>query len=265
MKTLKLRIKDKHSKVLEQLASEVNFVWNYVNDLSFRHLKKKGEFLSAYDIAKYTKGTSKECNLHSQTIQAVTEELVIRRKQFKKSKLKWRVSNRKSAKKSLGWIPFKKVAVKYTDGYIQYGKHQFKLWDSYGIGAYKVKSGSFVEDSRGHWYVCLTVEDHTKSVQSKGTTAIGIDLGLKDLATCSDGYVVTNPKHYRKYEQKLGIAQRAKDKKRVRALHTKIKNCRKDHLHKESSKLVKRHAMIVVGNLSAAKLVKTKMAKSVLD
>ena len=265
MKTLKLRIKDKHSKVLEQLASEVNFVWNYVNDLSFRHLKRKGEFLSAYDIAKYTKGTCKECNLHSQTIQAVTEELVIRRKQFKKSKLKWRVSNKKSAKKSLGWIPFKKVAVKYADGYIQYGKHQFKLWDSYDIGAYKVKSGSFVEDSRGHWYVCLTVEDHAKPVQSKGTTAIGIDLGLKDLATCSDGYVVTNPKHYRKYEQKLGIAQRAKDKKRVRALHTKIKNCRKDHLHKESSKLVKRHAMIVVGNLSAAKLVKTKMAKSVLD
>ena len=53
MKTLKLRIKDKHSKVLEQLASEVNFVWNYVNDLSFRHLKKKGEFLSAYDIEVY--------------------------------------------------------------------------------------------------------------------------------------------------------------------------------------------------------------------
>ena len=45
MKTLKLRIKDKHSKVLDQLASEVNFVWNYVNDLGFKHLKRKGEFL----------------------------------------------------------------------------------------------------------------------------------------------------------------------------------------------------------------------------
>ena len=45
---------------------------------------KKQQFFSAYDIAKYTKGTSKECNLHSQTIQAVTEELVTRRKQFKK-------------------------------------------------------------------------------------------------------------------------------------------------------------------------------------
>ena len=34
MKTLKLRIKDKHFKRLDQLASEVNFVWNYVDDLS---------------------------------------------------------------------------------------------------------------------------------------------------------------------------------------------------------------------------------------
>lgn len=46
------------------MASEVNFVWNYVNDLSFRHLKRKGELLCVYDIAKYMKGTSKQCNLH---------------------------------------------------------------------------------------------------------------------------------------------------------------------------------------------------------
>ncbi|WP_180099559.1 RNA-guided endonuclease TnpB family protein [Acinetobacter sp. YH12153] len=264
MKTLKLRIKDRHSRVLNQLASEVNFVWNYVNELAFKHLKRKGEFLSAYDIAKYTKGTSKECGLHSQTVQAVTEELVTRRKQFKKAKLRWRVSNKKSARRSLGWIPFKKVAIKYADGYVQYGKHPFKLWDSYGLSQYSVKTGAFVEDSRGRWYVCLVV-DSLKTEKSTATKAIGIDLGLKDIATCSDGTVISNPKFYRAYEQKLGIAQRARNKKRVRALHAKIANCRKDHLHKASSQLVKENALIVVGDLSAKKLVKTKMAKSVLD
>lgn len=264
MKTLKLRIKDKHSALLNQMASEVNFVWNYVNDLCFKHLKKKGEFFSAFDVAKYTKGTSKECHLHSQTVQAITEELVIRRKQFKKSKLKWRVSNRKSARRSLGWIPFKKVAIKHADGYVQYGKHQFKLWDSYGLSKYKIKTGSFVEDARGRWYVCLVV-DSPKLEKTKATKAIGIDLGLKDIATCSDGTVISNPKFYRQYEQKLGIAQRAKNKKRVRALHAKIANCRKDHLHKASTMLVKDNALIIVGDLSAKKLVKTKIAKSVLD
>ena len=264
MKTLKLRIRDKHCKMLDQLASEVNFVWNYVNDLGFKHLKRKGEFLSAYDVAKYTKDASKECNLHSQTIQAVTEELVTRRKQFKKAKLKWRVSNKKSARRSLGWIPFKKVAIKSADGSVQYGKHQFKLWDSYGLSQYRIKTGSFVEDSRGRWYVCLVV-DSPKQAKPTVTKAIGIDLGLKDIATCSDGTVISNPKFYRKYEQKLRIAQRARNKKRVRALHAKIANCRKDHLHKASTQLVRENALIVVGDLSAKKLVKTKMAKSVLD
>ncbi|ANF83272.1 transposase (plasmid) [Acinetobacter sp. NCu2D-2] len=264
MKTLKLRIKDKHCKVLNQLASEVNFVWNYVNDLCFKHLQKQQQFFSAYNIAKYTKGTSKECNLHSQTIQAVTEELVTRRKQFKKAKLKWRVSNKKSARRSLGWIPFKKVAIKYDDGYVQYGKHRLNLWDSYGLSKYTVRTGSFVEDSRGRWYVCLVV-DTPKAEKANTTKAIGIDLGLKDIATCSDGTVISNPKYYRHYEQKLGVAQRARNKKRVRALHAKIANSRKDHLHKASTALVKNNALIIVGDLSARKLVKTKMAKSVLD
>ncbi|WP_411687334.1 RNA-guided endonuclease InsQ/TnpB family protein, partial [Acinetobacter indicus] len=264
MKTLKLRIKNSHTKVLDQLASEVNFVWNYVNDLCFKHLQRKQQFFSAYDIAKYTKGASKECSLHSQTIQAVTEELVTRRKQFKKLKLRWRVSNKKSARRSLGWIPFKKVAIKYADGYVQYGKHQFKLWDSYGLSKYSIKTGSFVEDSRGRWYVCLVV-DSPKQDKPTATKAVGIDLGLKDIATCSDGTIISNPKFYHQYEQKLGIAQRARNKKRVRALHAKIANCRKDHLHKVSTQLVKDNALIVVGDLSASKLVKTKMAKSVLD
>ncbi|WP_419876752.1 RNA-guided endonuclease InsQ/TnpB family protein [Acinetobacter indicus] len=264
MKTLKLRIKNSHTKVLDQLASEVNFVWNYVNDLCFKHLQRKQQFFSAYDIAKYTKGASKECSLHSQTIQAVTEELVTRRKQFKKLKLRWRVSNKKSARRSLGWIPFKKVAIKYADGYVQYGKHQLKLWDSYGLSKYSIKTGSFVEDSRGRWYVCLVV-DSPKQNKPTATKAVGIDLGLKDIATCSDGAIISNPKFYHQYEQKLGIAQRARNKKRVRALHAKIANCRKDHLHKASTQLVKDNALIVVGDLSASKLVKTKMAKSVLD
>ena len=264
MKTLKLRIKDKHCKVLEQLASEVNLVWNYVNDLSFKHLKRTGDFFSAFDMTKYTKGTSKLCGLHSQTVQRITEEYVDKRRQHKKAKLKWRVSNKKSARRSLGWIPFKKVAIKYADGYVQYGKHQFKLRDSYGIGKYSVRTGSFVEDSRGRWYVCLVV-DSTKAEKPAATKAIGIDLGLKDIATCSDGTVISNPKFYRKYEKKLGIAQRARNKKRVRALHAKIANSRKDHLHKASTLLVKENALIVVGDLSAKKLVKTKMAKSVLD
>ncbi|HJH08649.1 MAG TPA: transposase, partial [Psychrobacter pasteurii] len=53
MKTLKLRIKDKHIKELNSLSGSVNFVWNYVNALCFEHLKRTGKFFSAYDLSEY--------------------------------------------------------------------------------------------------------------------------------------------------------------------------------------------------------------------
>jgi putative transposase len=266
MKTLKLRIKDKHAKVLIQLASEANFVWNYVNDLGYKHLQRTGKFLSAFDIAAYTKGASKSgLNLHSQTIQAITEELVTRRKQFKKAKLNWRVSNPKSPKKSLGWIPFKSSAIKYQNGQVKYAGHWFGLWDSYGIGQYKVKTGSFVQDSRGRWYVCLVVDTPEPSQSTEGKASVGIDLGLKDFATLSNGEKIEAQRTYRKYEHKLAIAQRAKQKQRVKSIHAKIKNIRSDFQHKLSRHLVNDHAAIFVGNVNAKGLAKTKLAKSVLD
>ena len=191
MKTLKLRIKDKHAKVLIQFASEANFVWNYVNDLCFKHLTRTGQFFSAFDIAAYTKGASKSgLNLHSQSIQAIAEELVLRRKQFKKAKLNWRVSNPKSPKKSLGWIPFKASGIKYQNGQVKYAGQWFGLWDSYGLSDYTVKTGSFVQDSRGRWYVCLVVDIPESTQTTEGKNAVGIDLGLKDFATLSSGYKI---------------------------------------------------------------------------
>ncbi len=271
MKTLKLRIKDKHSKVLNQLASAVNCVWNYVNDLCFKHLQRTGHFFSAFDIAKYTAGASKLLSLHSQTIQAITEELILRRKQCKKAKLKWRVSNPQSAKKSLGWIPFKKTAIKYQHGQVKYGNHWFSLWDSYGLSQYNVKTGAFVQDSRGRWYVCLVVDSSTSltnlapSAVTERSRSVGIDLGLKDFATLSNGEKIQAQRTYRTYEEKLGIAQRARHKKRVKAIHAKIKHIRNNRLHEVSTALVKNYAAIFVGNVNAKSLAKTKLAKSVLD
>ena len=61
------------------------------------------------------------------------------------------------------------------------------------------------------------------------------------------------------------MAQRAHKKSLVKALHAKIKNRRKDELHKFSTKLVQEYGAIFVGNVSSSKLIKTRMAKSTLD
>ena len=260
-KTLKVRVRDKHAPLLRQMARSVNFVWNYMNELSHRSIRERGVFLSAFDLHPYTKGAGKELGLHSQTLQVIAAEYVTRRKQFRKARLNWRRTG--GVRRSLGWIPINTGASSWKNGQVFHNGHHFKVWDSYGLGQYRFRTASFSEDARGRWYFNVVVDAIVKP--SLGQEAIGIDLGLKDVATCSNGMQLENGRFYRDLEGKLATAQRARNKRRVRAIHAKIANRRKDALHKFSRMLVNQHGEIIVGNVSSLKLVKTNMAKSVLD
>ena len=116
VKTMKLRVKDRHAPLLLQMARQVNCVWNFVNDLSSRSIRERGKWLSAYDIHPYTKGAAKELGLHSQTLQCVAQEYVTRRRQFKRARLNWRKST--GSQRSLGWIPINTGAASWKSGQI---------------------------------------------------------------------------------------------------------------------------------------------------
>lgn len=259
-KTLKVRVKDKHAAVLSDMARSVNFVWNYINELSHRSIRERGTWLSAFDIHQYTVGASKELGLHSHTPQVVAKEYVKARKQFKKVKLRWRKSH--GSNRSLGWVPVNTGMASWRNGQVYHAGHYFGVWDSYGLSQHKFRSASFNEDARGRWYFNVVVEIEVAS--SKGTTAIGIDLGCKDAATMSDGTKLSG-RWYRDMEVKLGIAQRAGKTRRAKAIHAKVANRRKDALHKLSRKLVNENAAVFVGNVNAKAIAKTKMSKSSLD
>jgi putative transposase len=98
-----------------------------------------------------------------------------------------------------------------------------------------------------------------------GNATVGIDLGLKSLASLSDGRKIEAPQIYRRHEHRLAVAQRAGNKRRVTQLHAKIRNCRRDFLHKATTELCREHALIAVGNVNSKQLARTRMAKSVLD
>jgi len=98
-----------------------------------------------------------------------------------------------------------------------------------------------------------------------GTKQVGIDLGLKTLATCSDGRKIEAPRWYRNQQRRIAEHQRKKRSRQARNLQAKIANRRKDFLHKESDRLTKECELIVVGDVRSAKLTKTNMAKSVND
>lgn len=109
----------------------VNQVWNYCNALSCQVWQREHRFLSGYDLQKFTDGATKEgLPLHSQTVQAIASEYATRRKQFKKTKLRWRVSG--GARRSLGWVPLKASALQYAGGQLRISgmSRPLSLWDS---------------------------------------------------------------------------------------------------------------------------------------
>jgi len=258
IRTFQYRIKDSTCGApLTELARACNQVWNFCNESQEHALRWNQQWPTYQDLCKLTTGSSKELGLHSQTVQAVCEQYATRRQQCKKRKLRWR------GKRSPGWVPFKASGVKVIDDTVTYSGHTFRFWKSRDLPG-PVKCGSFSQDSRGRWYVNFVV-DVPDEAPTTGTQQVGIDLGLKTLATCSDGRKIEAPRWYRNQQRRIAEHQRKKRSRQARNLQAKIANRRKDFLHKESDRLTKECEFIVVGDVGSARLAKTNMAKSVND
>lgn len=254
------RVKDKHSTKLEKMARTVNFVWNYCNDVQRHALKWNRHWPSAYDLHKLTSGTSKELKLSAATINAVCSRYERSRRQSKKAYLRYR------GKRSLGWIPFRAIEVRQSNGGFRIAGIEIGVWLSREIpaGSSFRDSGSFARDARGRWYLNICI-DVPAVAQKTGAQSAGIDLGLKSIATLSTGEIIQAPRLFRASEARIALSQRAKKKAQTLRLHAKIANRRKDFLHKLSTKIVREFDFIAVGDVSASKLAKTRMAKSVND
>ena len=131
----------------------------------------------------------------------------------------------------------------------------------------------------GRWYAALTVErdDQTAKKAPKGGV-VGIDLGVKTLATLSDGTVIANPHYLQADEQRLRRAQkvlsrkeigskrRAKVRERAARIHARIANRRNDTLHKLTTMLAETYLVISIEDLNVAGMVKNHyLAKAVSD
>jgi len=256
--TYRFRLRDKHSHGLNRQGRAVNFVWNFANETQRKAVKDGRKWLSGYDLAKLAAGTSKELGLHAHTIAKTCEQYAHSRAHHKRPWLRWR------GKKSLGWVPFNTGHVSFDGKAFVFRGVRYEPMHLRGLAPdVKIGAGSFSADSRGRWYLNVPVEVECESDAASGE--VGIDLGLKTLATLSSGEVVATPAFYRKSEAPLAIAQRGRKSKRTRMIHMKIKNRRKDFLHKASAKIARGNRLIIVGDVSPSKIAKTRMAKSLLD
>lgn len=256
--TYRFRLKDKHDSELHRQARAVNFVWNFCNETQKSALRWRKKWPSKIDLQNLTAGSSKELDVHAHTIQRVCRVFADSRDAKRKPMLRWR------GKKSLGWVPFNKGHVRFDGEAFVFRGVRYFAWLHRDLNKGQTfGAGSFSQDALGRWYLNLPVEVET--LDNAHGDAIGIDLGLADLATISTGEKVEAPRWYRKQQERLAVAQRANKKRQAKKIHATIAAQRRDHLHKLSTRLAQSHGAIFVGNVNAAGLAKTKMAKSVLD
>ncbi|MEL7036072.1 MAG: RNA-guided endonuclease TnpB family protein, partial [Cyanobacteria bacterium J06592_8] len=127
------------------------------------------------------------------------------------------------------------------------------------------------------WLVSFKVEQ-APMITPKFVDVVGVDLGVKSLATLSTGDVFEGAKSYKKLEAKLSRLQYLNRKKIIRSknwekaqlqiakLHRRIANLRKDTLHKLTTYLAKNHSQIVIEDLNVSGMIANhKLAKAVQD
>jgi putative transposase len=127
------------------------------------------------------------------------------------------------------------------------------------------------------WFVSWKIETEVTNTD-KSVLVVGVDLGVKVLATLSTGEVFDGAKSYRKFEQKLsrwqwlnrrkerGSANWKKAQRQIAKLHQTIANIRKDALHKLTSHLAKNHSRVGIEDLNVSGMMANhKLAKAIAD
>jgi putative transposase len=156
------------------------------------------------------------------------------------------------------------------------------------IGKVKLKETDYIPNSckitqatvsrkAGKWFVSILTEiEHPQLPQNN--KVIGVDLGIKTLATCSDGTIYENTKALRNHTNQLKFQQRKLSKKiknsknyekqklKVQKLHYRISNIRTDSLHKATSKIISDNQVIVLEDLKVSNMMKNhKLSQALSD
>ena len=192
--------------------------------------------------------------------------------------------------KKLGKLPqFKKKGIHdsfYLEGSIRTNGKKIKLpkfgWVklSEQIPAQKIKNVT-ISRQAGHWFVAFRIPFKPSKLALKGIQkegSVGVDLGIKTLATLSNGREFEHKRPYKQYKRKLKLAQRslsrkekgsnnrAKARRKVARLHYKIRCIRQDALHKLTTYLTQNHREVVIEDLNVRGMSKNhRLASAVLD
>jgi putative transposase len=184
----------------------------------------------------------------------------------------------KTKKKGLGSFRLTGSIVVFPDAILlpRLGRLRLKERGYLPMDEVKVLAAT-VSEQAGHWYVSLHVEEELAVPENTGPV-VGIDLGIKTLATLSDGTVIPNPRHLKRRLKKLkrlqrvvsrrqkGSHNRKKAVRKLAKLHRQIKNQRDNTLHQVTTRLAKTKSVLVIEDLNVSGMLKNhRLAQAIGD
>ena len=141
-----------------------------------------------------------------------------------------------------------------------------------------------INRTAGTWFACFCIEDGQETPPVKDGPAIGVDVGVGTMATCSDGTTVDNPKalanglkQLRRLDKAIARSRNVHGKSNFsnrrerlyakrRRLHARVVNVRDDHHHKATTAIAKSAGRVVVETLNVAGMVKNRrLARAIAD
>ena len=270
-------IKEQNQKLLQHSGNS-RFIWNLFLKTNIDYYKETGKFKFYHKLAIVIPKLKQEFPFlkesFSQSLQMVA-------RQFDKAL-------KDSFKKEKGFPSFKKKALlndsftcpqkwRLGKGFVFIPKIGEMRWIKHRPLEGKPKSITISQDG-DRWYCSVLCEYEIKEQEKKTENVVGIDIGLKEFCTLSNGIVINNPKYLKKYEERLikeqkklskkqkGSKNRFKQRMKVRKIHTKIKNVRGDFLHKTTSNMIAKYDGIVLEDLNVKGMMKNHcLAKSIAD
>lgn len=261
-----------------QFGGNTRFVWNTFARMNQDSYEKTQKFIFRFDLQNSLPALKEQFpflkDSYAQNLTCVAlnfgnslNEFIKKRKGFPKFKKKDTMND--SFTYPQGWALYPNTLYLPKIGYVRFVKHRPM--------AGKPKSVTVSQEGQ-QWYCSVLCEQEIAEQGINSDNPVGIDVGIKEFATLSDGTVINNPRITKKYEQKLareqrrlsrkvkGSKNRFKQRMKVRKVHAKIKNTRTDFIHKTSTTIAEKYDSVVMENLNVKDMLQDKkLAKSISD
>jgi len=275
-----LKAPPKVSQKLANFAGGSRFVWNKALALNLDRLNEKQPILWYEELnfwATLWKKSDEYGFLKELPSQVIQQKLKDLEKTFKDGFDKNQPLKRIPVFKRKG----QRDSFRYPQGFkVDQEKSKVFLpkigWVSYRNSRKIIGEAKNITVSRKgkHWYVSIQTEYEAKILPHKSSSIVGIDMGIKQFVTLSNGTVYAPLNSFKMKAEKLSKLQRQlknkkkfsnnwkKVKAKITQCHEDIGNTRKDYLHKVSTEICENQAVIVLENLKVKNMSKSAKGNS---